>query len=242
MCGRYAATANPDELIEEFDISVIEDDMAAVASPRYNIAPTDDVPAVLERLTDGAPVRKLVPLRWGLVPSWSKAPGSGMINARVETVAEKPAYRRAAAARRCLLPALGYYEWRSETPAGAPKPVKQPYFLRRPAGLFVMAGLYEFWRGPEGWLASTTIITTEATDELGWVHDRMPMTVPRESWGDWLDPSFTDAAAAVALLEVPADLAPVKVSRAVNTVGTDGPQLIEPVDEEPEEIPVPPGE
>lgn len=92
-----------------------------------------------------------------------------------------------------------------------------------------MAGLYEFWRGPDGWLSSTTIITTDATDELGWVHDRMPMIVPREHWDEWLDPGATDAAAAVALLRAPTSLGHRRVSRAVNTVGTDGPQLIEPL-------------
>lgn len=228
MCGRYAATANPDELVEEFEISFVADEMAEVARPRFNIAPTDLVPGVLERASgDDGLTRKLVPLRWGLVPSWAKVPGSTMINARVETLTEKPAYRKAAAARRCLLPAVGYYEWRAETPEGAPRPVKQPYFLYPQTGLFVMAGLYEFWKGPEGWLSSTTIITTEATDELGWVHDRMPMTVPRDAWDEWLDPGLTNATVAVALLRTPISLGHRRVSRAVNSVRNDGPQLIE---------------
>ena len=229
MCGRYAATANPEELVEEFEISFVADEMAQVCAPRFNIAPTDPVPGVVERAADATVTRKLVPLRWGLVPSWAKAPGSTMINARVETVTEKPAYRKAAAARRCLLPAAGYYEWRPEVPVGAAKAVKQPYFLHPASGLFVMAGLYESWKGPAGWLSSTTIITTQATDELGWVHDRIPMIVPREHWDEWLDPGATDAAAAVALLRAPTSLGHRRVSRAVNTVGTDGPQLIEPL-------------
>ena len=90
-----------------------------------------------------------------------------------------------------------------------------------------MAGLYEFWKGPDGWLSTTTIITTEATDELGWVHDRMPMVVPADSWDDWLDPDLTDAEAAVAMLAPPLNLAHRKVSREVSRVGTDGPQLVE---------------
>ncbi|MBB1484893.1 SOS response-associated peptidase [Tessaracoccus sp. MC1865] len=231
MCGRYAATAHPSELVEEFEISFIDEEMAEVATPRFNIAPTDVVPAVVDRAEDGGVTRKLVPLKWGLVPSWSKSPDGGarLINARVETVAEKPSFRKAASARRCLLPALGYYEWRSEDVAGKKKPVKQPYFLSPPSGLMVMAGLYEFWKGPDGWLSTTTIITTEATDELGWVHDRMPMVVPRDSWDDWLDPAFTDAQAAVAMLTAPLDLGHRKVSRTVNKVGTEGPELIEPV-------------
>ena len=96
MCGRYAATANPDELIEEFDIDFVDDEMAEVCLPRYNIAPTDTVAGVVERAGDDAVSRKLVPLRWGLVPSWSKAPTATMINARVETLVTKPAFRKAA--------------------------------------------------------------------------------------------------------------------------------------------------
>ena len=231
MCGRYAATANPGELVEEFEISFVAEALADVATPRYNIAPTDQVPAVVERLDGDAVTRKLVALRWGLVPSWAKAPTSTMINARVETVTEKPSFRKAASARRCLLPADGYYEWRSETPEGGGRAIKQPYFLRPKSGLLVMAGLYEFWKGPDGWLASTTIITTEATDQFGWVHDRMPMTVPRDAWDDWLDPTLTDATAATSLLAAPSIDQPYKVSRAVSTVGNDGPALIAPLGE-----------
>lgn len=228
MCGRYAATANPDELVEEYDISLVTDDGAEACEPRYNIAPTDTVPVVVERLDPDAPVRKLVGLRWGLVPSWSKDPSGGarMINARVETVASKPAFRKAFAARRCVLPALGYYEWRPETEGG--KAVKQPYFLHpQQAPLLSMAGLYEFWKGPDGWLSTVSIITTSATDETGWVHDRMPMTVT--DVGAWLDPTATNPEGALALLRPLADLVPRKVSRAVNTVGNDGPALLDPI-------------
>lgn len=229
MCGRYAATARPDELVEEFDISFVEEGAADACGPRYNIAPTDTVPAVVERQREGVQARGLVGLRWGLVPSWSKAPGTGMINARVETVTTKPAFRKAAAARRCLLPALGYYEWRSEAPEGGGRAFKQPYFLFPADGAMVMAGLYEFWRGEDGWLISTTIITTEATDELGWVHDRMPMVVPADCYDAWLDPAMTDAAAAIDLLSAPPGLQQRKVSRAVSSVRNDGPGLIAPI-------------
>lgn len=228
MCGRYAATANPGELVEEFEISFIDEEMDQVATARYNIAPTDRVPAVVERLDGDAVTRKLVALRWGLVPSWAKAPTTTMINARVETVTEKPSFRKAASARRCLLPAIGYYEWRAEAPAEGGRAIKQPYFLHPGEGSLAMAGLYEFWKGPDGWLASTTIITTQATDEFGWVHDRMPMTVRRDDWADWLDPTLTDARVAVSLLHPPSLARPRKVSRAVSTVGNDGPALIEP--------------
>lgn len=229
MCGRYAATANPDELVEEFDITFVDEGMDEVCAPRYNVAPTDRVPAVVERQRDGSVERRLVGLRWGLVPSWAKKPTSSMINARVETVCSKPSFRKAAAARRCLLPALGYYEWRQEVPSEGGRAIRQPYFLHPAAEPMVMAGLYEFWKGDEGWLVTTAIITTEATDEFGWVHDRMPMVVPADSWDDWLDPTMTDAAAAVSMLSAPTRLEHRKVSRAVNSVRNDGPALLEPL-------------
>jgi len=225
MCGRYAASADPDELVEEYRLDEVTDEGARACVPRYNIAPTDTVPAIVERAAEPGTVRKLVGLRWGLVPSWSRDASSGarMINARVETVTEKPAFRKAMSARRCLLPALGYYEWRKETDGG--KPVKQPYFLNPTDGsLLQMAGLYEFWKGPDGWLISTAIITTSATDELGWVHDRMPMTVADRD--AWLDPSLTNGEAARKLLGAVAHLRPIKVSRAVNSVAHDGESLL----------------
>lgn len=229
MCGRYAASADPDELVQEYRLDEVTEEGARACVPQYNIAPTDTVPAIVERAAEAGPVRKLVGLRWGLVPSWSKDVSSGprMINARVETVTQKPSFRKPMSARRCLLPALGYYEWRKETEDG--KSVKQPYFLAPTDGSLVhMAGLYEFWKGPDGWLASTTIITTSATDELGWVHDRMPMTVvDRDAW---LDPSLTDGEAARDLLGPIAHLHPTRVSRAVNSVAADGEALLRPLE------------
>lgn len=229
MCGRYAATATEDELTELFEI----DEVAGPLPPLdYNVAPTDPVPAVIERDRAEGRRRILTELRWGLVPSWAKdASGAArLINARVETVGEKPAFRKAFGARRCLLPAAGYYEWYPLPAAGRSKPVKQPYFIRPADGsLFVMAGLYEFWKAPDGaWLTTASVITTSATDEVGHIHDRMPMTVPRANWAAWLDPQFpTDARS---LLTVPApELTYFPVSTAVNKVENDGPELILPV-------------
>ena len=196
--------------------------------PRYNIAPTDVVPAVVERASEPGVTRKLVGLRWGLVPSWAKdaSAGARLINARVETVTEKPSFRKAMSARRCLLPALGYYEWRKEEEDG--KPVKQPYFLQPSDGsLLQMAGVFEFWKAPQGWLATASIITTSATDELGWVHDRMPMAVTDRD--TWLDPAMTESEAARGLLRPLSLLLPNKVSRAVNSVRNDGPALVLPI-------------
>lgn len=229
MCGRYAASASRELLVETFEIDEVAGPLPVAD---YNIAPTDPVPAVLERVVADKSVRKLVELRWGLVPSWSKdASGAArMINARVETLAEKPAFRKAFAARRCLLPADGYYEWFGATTDARGRSVKQPWFIR-PAdgGLLVMAGLYEFWRHPDGtWLATSTIITTRATDELGRIHDRMPMVVPRPAWDAWLDPASTVDARSLLAVPLPG-LVAYPVSPLVNSVANDSPQLIEPL-------------
>ena len=253
MCGRYASSASPDRLVEIFEIDEIPD-LPGVGSlvPRWNIAPSEPVAAVVER-TDydsGDVARKLYAPRWGLVPSWSHDPASGprMINARAETVAEKPSFRRAFATRRCLIPADGYYEWYPLTrPDGTPvvrngRPVKQPFWihpLARPGepNLMAMAGIYEFWRdrsapseAADAWLTTCSIITTQATDALGLIHDRMPMQIRRADWDAWLDPRLTDPVAAHDLLHAPAsgEMTAHRVSTRVNSVANDGPDLIEP--------------
>ena len=252
MCGRYAASRDTATLVTEFEVSAAPHrDLAA----DYNVAPTKEVYAVVDRAPGPAAQdepqirRELAIVRWGLVPSWAKDPaiGSRMINARVETVNEKPAYRTAAARRRCLLPADGYYEWYTPTSDDAPrgragKPVKQPFYIHPADGsVLAMAGLYEFWRDPQrppedpdSWLWTVTIITTSATDELGRIHDRMPMCVRPEQWSGWLDPANTDGRAAVSLLTpaAPGWLAAYPVSREVNNVRHNGPELIAPLTED----------
>lgn len=242
------------ELVEEFDVDEVTDRPEA---PSWNVAPTDPVPAIVERLPKPdpeapapsgpapTPVRKLVQLRWGLVPSWAKDPrgGARLINARFETVAEKPSFRKAFASRRCLLPADGYFEWYAEqAQQGQPKKgqQKQPYFIHRSDGeLLAMAGIYEFWRDdarpsgdPDAWLSTCSIITTTATDALGHLHDRMPMIVQRDAWADWLDPRRTDPAEALELLRVTdADLlAAHRVGAAVGNVRNNGPELVQPME------------
>ncbi len=181
--------------------------------------------------------RQLRVVRWGLVPFWAKDVkiGSRMINARAETVAEKPAFRRAFAQRRCLLPADGYYEWQQEDGGR-----KQPIYITRADGRpLAFAGLYELWRDAsvppddaDAWLWTTTVITTSAPDDLGHIHDRMPMVIDPASWGDWLDPASRDVSDVRSLL-VPAvvsGLTTYPVSTAVNSVRNNGPELIEPLD------------
>ena len=196
MCGRYASSRRPEDLIEEFE--VVDSKVPEPLAPDYNVAPTKEVYAVVERPPSKEagdagepPERQLRTLTWGLVPSWAKDRkiGNRMINARMETVAEKPAYRRALASRRCLLPADGYFEWYptdEKTKAGKPK--KQPFFIHPKDGsTLAMAGLYEIWRDPAKeeddptrFLWTCTVLTTSAEDSLGHIHDRMPLMVERE--------------------------------------------------------------
>ena len=249
MCGRYASAKDPDALVEEFEVE--ESLVEAPLDADYNVAPTKEVYAVVARRADGAPEdgpeqRQLRVVRWGLVPSWAKDPsiGSRMINARSETVAVKPAFRRAFAKRRCLLPADGYYEW--YTPTGdnvaktaKGKPVKQPFFIQRADGhTLAMAGLYEWWHDPskdrddpEAWLMSATIITTSATDSVGRIHDRMPVVIAADDWKRWLDPTVAEPSTVEPLMQ-PAQstaLSAFPVSVRVNSVRNNGPELIEPL-------------
>ncbi|MBW8486270.1 SOS response-associated peptidase [Actinomadura parmotrematis] len=237
MCGRYATARARQELLDQFQVQ--DDELGGELAPDYNVAPTKQVPAVLTRAPKDAPeekaVRQLRTLRWGLVPSWAEdlSVGARMINARVETVAEKPSYRRAFAKRRCLLPADGYFEWYVlEGQEDAKRKKKQPFYIRPKDGsAMAMAGLYELWKSPEDeWVWTCTIITTDAPDDLGRIHDRMPMVVEPERWDAWLDPGLTDADEVRGLL-VPAMAGTMEaypVSPAVGNVKNNGPQLIQP--------------
>jgi putative SOS response-associated peptidase YedK len=236
MCGRYASSRYPGDLVAEFEIEQLALD--EVLEPDYNVAPTKKVYAVLQRPPRGeeAAVRQLRVVSWGLVPSWAPNPGVAgrFINARMETVTEKPAYRRAFAARRCLLPADGYFEWYDDgTRAGT----KQPYFIRpRDGGVLAMAGLYELWRDPtrdaddpRRWRWTAAVVTTAAEDAIGRLHDRMPLLLPRDRYEAWLDPRRRDPDELRRLLvpAAPGRLEAYPVSTEVNSVANNGPRLAE---------------
>lgn len=236
MCGRFIATSPVSALAERFLVDEVKVDHEPDA--RFNVAPTLDVVAVAEsRSSDGA--RRLGTFRWGLVPSWAKDPsiGSKLINARAESVAEKPAFRKALSRRRCIVPADAFYEWR-RPPQGS-KAKKQPYVIRRRDGVpMAFAGLWEAWRdpsGPEGeWLRTCTIITTAANEAVRPLHDRMPVILAPDAWDRWLDTDVEEVEAVRGLL-VPSpaeDLETYPVSTLVNDVSNDGPELLEPVTED----------
>lgn len=222
MCGRYTLTeTNPDVLAEVFDLPEVPD-----LAPRYNVAPTQPV-ATIVRDADSARNRLAI-MSWGLIPSWAKDRSwqSKLINARGETVHEKPSFRSAFKRRRCLVVADGFYEWQAQ-PSGPKQPL---YITLTDHAVFGLAGLYEFWTDPATGdeVVSCTIITTAANDLLAPVHDRMPVILPRERYADWLDPALDDPLAARSMLgSYPAaqmNLYPV--SRDVNRVSNDGPELI----------------
>ncbi len=228
MCGRFVSATPPDQVATYFGTEAPE----AVLEPRYNVAPTNDVYAVL---ADGR-TRHLDAFHWGLVPSWAKDPkiGSRMINARAETLAEKNAFKASFKRRRCLIPADGFYEWKRHPTE--PKGKKQPFFIHRPDGEpYAFAGLWEVWRGPDKDqepLRSCTIITTSPNRPMTAIHDRMPVILPRETWETWLDRD-TDDLELLGRLLVPSSprlITMHAVSTGVNNVRNQGPHLAEEVD------------
>ncbi len=222
MCGRFTLFAPADEIARRFQVANRFPDSYY---PRYNIAPTQPVLAVI---SDGKQNR-IGYLRWGLIPPWAKDEkiGNKLINARAETLTEKPSFREAVRRRRCLIVADGFYEW-AQTVHG-----KQPMRVQLKDGrLFAMAGLWERWRAPDGnWVNTCTIVTTEANERLKAIHPRMPVILAEEDEATWLDPSLEDAVFWQPLLKsYPADeMVAYPVSNKVNRASYDAPELIEPL-------------
>jgi len=229
MCGRYLALSSPDALAEHFAVDEIKLD---AGGPRYNVAPSTSVPAVIERDAN----RRLGALRWGFVPHWAKQlKGSPQpINARVESVATNKMFARAFARQRCLLPADGFYEWMDR---GGDRR-KQPFHIADPDGQpLAFAGIWSVWRDPEASedadpLSSAAIITTDARGEMERIHHRMPVMLPAALWSDWLTADADDARHLLGTIQAldPPDLVATPISDRVNNVRNDGPELLEPAD------------
>ena len=219
MCGRFIQAASGEVLTRQFGLTLPDD-----YAPRYNVAPNQTVLAI--RATEDG--RQPVWLRWGLVPAWSREPRLkySTINARAETVAEKPAYRQAFRQRRCLIPADGFYEWRKVADR------KQPYCIGMADGSsFALAGLWEHWARDEEAVDSCTILVTQANERIGEIHDRMPVILEPLDYEAWLDPTVSDAARVSPLLRsYPSERMRLwPVGSAVNRPANQGPGLMEPV-------------
>ncbi len=238
MCGRFVVAGAATDLVAQFDVDLPAENLPAAS---WNVAPTDRVPIVIDTIPKGSepdaePVRRLEAARWGLVPAWAKDVSVGVkaINARIESVREKPQFKNAVAKRRAIVPATGYYEWKLVDG------VKTPNFIHLPDGeLLVFAGLYEWWRNPaiaedspDKWLLSTTILTQDAAAELAGIHDRMPVFLDPALIDEWLEPGTdgTDellGAVAACGIELAHSIEFHEVDRAVGNVRNNSPQLIE---------------
>jgi putative SOS response-associated peptidase YedK len=225
MCGRFSLRMrNAALLAEYFDIVDVPP-----LRPRYNIAPSQPVAVVRLKPGETQLQRELVFMRWGLIPSWAKDEKIGyrMINARAESLAEKPAFRRALQQRRCLIPADGFYEWK------VTGKTKQPYFIRfREDRLFAFAGLWECWDGPDNSaIESCTIITTAAGELMRPIHDRMPLIMPQEIFTSWLDPTIQSPEQITPLLvsDFYKGMEIHPVSTLVNKPTNDVPECVEPI-------------
>lgn len=217
MCGRYTLNAPAEDVQAYFSLAGLPE-----LKPRYNVAPTQLV-AVVGRKPDGKS-RGLVMLRWGLVPAWSNDPKRPHFNARAETVHQLAAFRDAFKARRCLIPADGFYEW----PKTGPKVAR--HFRPRGGGLMAYAGLWDAWEAEDGsTLRTCAIVTCAAVEPVSDVHDRMPLILPPDRWDAWLDPAAT-VADLLPLLAPPSAglLEVVPVGPAVNKVANDGPECLAP--------------
>ncbi|NNF28398.1 MAG: SOS response-associated peptidase [Gemmatimonadetes bacterium] len=226
MCGRYALTSDAELIAEVFEADT--EDLSGSLEPRYNIAPTQTAPVVVGARGG----RRAGFLRWGLVPHWAGDPGEGarMINARSETVAEKPAFRDSFHSRRCLVPADGFYEWDAR-PGG-----KQPFWIYpedRP--LLALAGIWARWTRPDGGKLHTyAILTRGAPPELAWLHDRVPLVLAPETWEDWLARGTDPEVLRTIIDRAPHPrLASYAVSPKVNHAGYDEADCLDEVDDDP---------
>jgi putative SOS response-associated peptidase YedK len=245
VCGRFVASSPPDQIAAYFGAELAVDTLGE----NFNVAPTHDIYGVVApRDGDASSTPRLEAFHWGLIPSWAKDRkiASRMINARSETLAEKPAFKGLFAKKRLLIPMNGFYEWKAGS-AGGPvttkgTPAKQPMFIHRIDGEpLAVAGLWTAWKDPDAppsdggaprWLHSATVVTTRANDTMAAVHDRMPVLVPRTRWADWLDPTNADLDELSTMFDMSDDdsLVMHPVSTDVNSVRNNRPELIEEID------------
>ena len=230
MCGRFVIAKTTDLITEYFEIDEAPDqDFRS-----FNIAPTTQVPIIVEREVESTPSREIHSARWGLIPSWSKTPSTTpLINARIESILEKPSFKEAVATKRCAIPADGYYEWQS-TIADS----KIPYYIYPDHGMLAFAGIYWWWRDPaksqtdpSRWVLTCSLITKDSAPELAGIHDRNPVLLSEENLGSWLAPDYVTTKEVLQALseesnEVAAQLKFHAVSSAVGSIRNNSADLI----------------
>ncbi len=238
MCGRFVSTAGPDRIAAYFDTVLPTEAVAESLGENYNVAPTQDIYAVV---ASGDGTARVEAFHWGLIPSWAKDRkiASKMINARAETIAEKPSYKGLLKKKRCIVPMDGFYEWKPGADGGPVnakgQPLKQPMFIHSVDGMpLAVAGLWTAWKDPDDpdgrFLHSATLITTAANTTMQPVHDRMPAILTAQHWAAWLDPTNDDLEALTGMLDggPPELLTMQAVSTDVNNVRNNRPDLVEP--------------
>lgn len=232
MCGRYSITVSPEQIAMQFNVALPPDVLAALSTPRYNAAPTQYLPVILNESPD-----QLSVLRWGLIPHWSKDASTAykMFNARSETLQDKPSFREPLRKRRCLILADGFYEWQTSEGQGKKKEKLPIYFSLKSGEPFAFAGLWENWKTPDGeWLRTFTVITGQPNEIVAPVHNRMPMLLSPDDQKTWLDNDAGETLWMNLLRPYPANLMQaVAVSKLVNNVANDSPALILPLNAPP---------
>ena len=231
MCGRFVIAKTSDFITELFEIDELETDLDFLS---YNVPPTTQIPMIVEREIDGVPSRQLHAARWGLIPSWAKEVSTTpLINARIESVLDKPSFQEAALSKRCAIPADGYFEWQS-TIADS----KVPFFIHPSDGMLAFAGIYSWWRNPAKaandptrWVLTCSLLTKESAPELSQIHNRNPVMLSEENLSAWLAPDYQTTAEVLAALseesdEVAAALEFYPVSSAVGSVQNNSAELI----------------
>lgn len=231
MCGRFVIAKEIGGITELFELDEVPQDYSPVS---FNIAPTQQVPIIVEREVDGIPSRELHRARWGLIPSWAKEiPQTPLFNARIETALEKPSFKEATLAKRCAIPASGYFEWQAG-PDG-----KRPLYIHPPEGMLAFAGIYWWWRDPQKqqsdpsrWLLTTSILTKDSAAELASIHDRNPVFLSNENLAAWLSPDYESSPELLTALAEESDLVAQNlefhpVSNQVGQVGNNFAELIQ---------------
>jgi putative SOS response-associated peptidase YedK len=231
VCGRFVIAKTSDFITELFEIDELETDLDFRS---YNVPPTTQIPMIVEREIDGMPSRQLHAARWGLIPSWAKEVSSTpLINARIESVLDKPSFQEAAFSKRCAIPADGYFEWQS-TIADS----KVPFFIHPSDGMLAFAGIYSWWRNPAKaandptrWVLTCSLLTKDSAPELSHIHNRNPVMLSEENLSAWLAPDYQTTAEVLAALsdesdEVAAALEFYPVSAAVGSVHNNSAELI----------------